>query len=129
VVRPDARGAYNVAADPVLDPSRLGSLLGARPVRVPAGALRRAADLTWRMRLQPSPVGWVDMALGVPLMSTERVRSELGWTPRRDAGEALLDLLAGMRDRSGAETPPLRPGAGGPLRARELLTGLGSTSR
>jgi UDP-glucose 4-epimerase len=129
VVRSDARGAYNVAADPVLDPSRLGSLLGARPVRVPAGAARRAADLTWRMRLQPSPVGWVDMALGVPLMSTERVRSELGWTPRRDAGEALLDLLAGMRDRSGAATPPLRPGAGGPLRARELLTGLGSTSR
>jgi hypothetical protein len=81
------------------------------------------------MRLQPSPVGWVDMALGVPLMSTERARTELGWKPRRDAGEALLELLAGMRDRSGAETPPLRPGAGGPLRVRELLTGLGSTSR
>jgi nucleoside-diphosphate-sugar epimerase len=129
VVRPDASGAYNVAADPVLDPDRLGELLGARPVRVPTGALRRAADLTWRMRLQPSPVGWVDMALGVPLMSTARARSELGWTPRRDAGDALLELLAGMRDRSGADTPPLRPGAGGPLRVRELLTGLGSASR
>jgi nucleoside-diphosphate-sugar epimerase len=128
-VRPDARGAYNVAADPVLDPERLGSLLGARPVGVPTGALRRAADLTWRMRLQPSPVGWVDMALGVPLMSTARARDELGWTPRRSAGDALLELLAGMRDRSGADTPPLRPDAGGPLRVRELLTGLGSTSR
>jgi nucleoside-diphosphate-sugar epimerase len=129
IVRDEARGAYNVAADPVLDPERLGSLLGARPVGVPAAALRRAADLTWRLRLQPSPVGWVDMALGVPLMSTARVREELGWTPRRDAGEALLELLAGMRDRSGADTPPLRPGAGGPMRVRELLTGLGSTSR
>jgi UDP-glucose 4-epimerase len=128
-VRPDARGAYNVAADPVLDPERLGSLLGARPVGVPTGALRRAADLTWRLRLQPSPVGWVDMALGVPLMSTERARDSLGWTPRRSSGDALLELLAGMRDRSGADTPPLRPGAGGPLRVRELLTGLGSTSR
>jgi UDP-glucose 4-epimerase len=129
VVTPDARGAYNVAADPVLDPERLGELFGARPVPVPPGALRRAADLTWRMRLQPSPVGWVDMALGVPLMSTERVRSELGWAPRHDAGDALLELLAGMRDRSGADTPPLRPDAGGPLRVRELLTGLGSASR
>jgi nucleoside-diphosphate-sugar epimerase len=128
-VRPDARGAYNVAADPVLDPERLGSLLGARPVAVPAGALRRAADLTWKLRLQPSPVGWVDMALGVPLMSTARARDELGWTPRRSSGDALLELLAGMRDRSGADTPPLRPGAGGPLRVRELLTGLGSASR
>src|SRR3954470_4332135 len=129
VVTPEARGPYNVAADPVLDPERLGELFGARRVTVPPRALRRAADLTWRMRLQPSPVGWVDMALGVPLMSTERVRSELGWAPRHDAGEALLELLAGMRDRSGADTPPLEPGAGGPLRVRELLTGLGSTSR
>jgi nucleoside-diphosphate-sugar epimerase len=129
VVRDHARGAYNVAADPVLDPERLGSLLGARPVGVPAGALRRAADLTWKLRLQPSPVGWVDMALGVPLMSTARAREELGWTPRRSSGDALLELLAGMRDRSGADTPPLRPGAGGPLRVRELLTGIGSTSR
>src|SRR3954471_9884072 len=64
-VTPEARGAYNVAADPVLDPERLAELLGARPVSMPAAALRRAADLTWRMRLQPSPVGWVDMALGV----------------------------------------------------------------
>src|SRR3954466_6754349 len=38
VVREDARGAYNVAADPVLDPKRLGSLLSARPVSVPVAA-------------------------------------------------------------------------------------------
>src|SRR3954454_5733797 len=129
VVRSEARGAYNVAADPVLDPDRLGELLSARPVSVPSGLLRRAADLTWRARLQPSPVGWVDMALGLPLMSTARAREELGWVPRRDAGEALLELLAGMRDRSGADTPPLQPGGGGPMRLRELLTGIGSTSR
>jgi UDP-glucose 4-epimerase len=129
VVRSDARGAYNVAADPVLDPDSLAALLGARKVSVPAAALRRAAALSWRLRLQPSPSGWVDMALGVPLMDTTRVRSEFGWTPRRGADAALLELLAGMRDRSGADTPPLRPGAGGPLRVRELLTGLGGTSR
>jgi nucleoside-diphosphate-sugar epimerase len=129
VVNPEARGAYNVAADPVLDPAELASLLHARRVRMSAATLRRAAALTWRLWLQPSPEGWVDMALGVPLMDTSRVRSELGWTPHRSAGGALLDLLAGMRDRSGADTPPLAPGAGGPLRVRELLTGLGSTSR
>ncbi|MEA2422823.1 MAG: UDP-glucose 4-epimerase [Thermoleophilaceae bacterium] len=129
VVRDEARGAYNVAAEPVLDPERLGSLLGARPVRVPVRVLRRAADVTWRLRLQPSPVGWVDMALGTPLMDTTRVRSELGWAPRRGADDALLDLLGGMRDRSGADTPPLRPRAGGPLRVRELLTGLGGASK
>jgi UDP-glucose 4-epimerase len=125
VVDASARGAYNVAADPVLDPGRLASILGARRVRVAPSVLRRGADLTWKLHLQPSPAGWVDMALNVPLMDTTRVRTELGWTPRFGADEALLDLLAGMRDRSGADTPPLRPGAGGPLRVRELLTGVG----
>jgi nucleoside-diphosphate-sugar epimerase len=129
VVRPEAAGAYNVAADPVLDPDELSSLLGARKVQVSPGALRRAAAWTWRLRLQPAPEGWVDMALSVPLMDTSRARSELGWTPHHSSGGALLELLAGMRDRSGADTPPLRPGAGGPLRLRELLTGIGSTSR
>jgi UDP-glucose 4-epimerase len=129
VVDPRARGAYNVAADPVLDPDELSTLLGARKVNVPAAAVRRAAAITWRLRLQPAPEGWVDMALGVPIMDSSRARSELGWTPRRSSGGALLDLLAGMRDRSGADTPPLRPDAGGPLRVRELLTGIGSTSR
>jgi hypothetical protein len=62
-------------------------------------------------------------------MDTSRMRNELGWTPRRSSGGALLDLLSGMRDRSGADTPPLRAAAGGPLRVRELLTGIGSTSR
>jgi nucleoside-diphosphate-sugar epimerase len=129
VVRDDARGAYNIAADPVLDPAELGSLLGARPVRVRPGLLRSAASLSWRLRLQPTPPGWLDMALGVPLMDSSRARDALGWTPRRSSGGALLDLLAGMRDRSGADTPPLRPGAGGPLRVRELLTGVGRASR
>jgi nucleoside-diphosphate-sugar epimerase len=129
VVRDDASGAYNVAADPVLDPDELASLLGARKVRMSASLLRRAASVSWRLRLQPAPEGWVDMALNVPLMDTSRMRDELGWTPHWSSRGALLDLLAGMRDRSGADTPPLRPGAGGPLRVRELLTGIGGTSR
>jgi nucleoside-diphosphate-sugar epimerase len=94
LVNDDARGAYNVAADPVLDPDRLAELLGARKLPVPGQLLRGAAALTWRLRLQPSPEGWVDMALGVPVMNTSRIREELGWDPDRSGGEALLELLA-----------------------------------
>jgi nucleoside-diphosphate-sugar epimerase len=121
----DVHGAFNIAADPVLDPDELGRLLNARPVPVPAAALRVAADLTWRLRLQPSPKGWVDMALAVPLLDTTRARQELGWSPKRTAGEALLELLEGMRERAGTATPPLDPGTSGPGRVRELLTGVG----
>jgi UDP-glucose 4-epimerase len=122
----DVHGAFNIAADPVLDADELGRLLDARPVPLPAAALRIGADVTWRLRLQPSPRGWVDMALAVPLLDTTRARTELGWTPRRTAGEALLELLEGMREGAGTATPPLDPGTSGPARMRELVTGLGS---
>jgi nucleoside-diphosphate-sugar epimerase len=121
----DVHGAFNIAADPVLDPDELGRLLRARPVPVPAAAARMAADLTWRLRLQPASAGWFDMALAVPLLDTTRARQELGWQPKRSAGEALLELLQGMRDGAGSATPPLDPGTSGPGRVRELLTGVG----
>ena len=54
---------------------------------------------------------------------------ELGWSPRHSSAEALRDLLDGLHDRAGMDTPPLRPDTGGPLRVRELLTGVGGTSR
>jgi UDP-glucose 4-epimerase len=121
----DARGAYNIAAEPVLDPARLAALFRARHVRVPERPLRVLADATWRAHLQPTPAGWLDMGLAVPVMDVRRARDELGWSPRRSATEALMELLDGMRAPAGLPTPPLEPRAGGPLRLRELLTGLG----
>jgi nucleoside-diphosphate-sugar epimerase len=125
VVREDARGAFNLAAEPVLDPQELGRLLGARPVRVPTRLARGATALSWRAHLQPTPPGWLDLALGVPIMDVARVRTELGWEPRWRAGDALLDLLNGLRESAGLDTPPLSLDTGGPGRARELTTGVG----
>jgi nucleoside-diphosphate-sugar epimerase len=125
---PEARGAYNVAAEPVLDAKTIGRLVGARVVTVPAKAVRAATTATWKARLQPTPPGWLDMGLGVPVMDTTRARDELGWTPRHGADEALMELMDGLRRSDGADTPPLDPGAGGPLRVRELLTGVGKRS-
>jgi UDP-glucose 4-epimerase len=120
---PDARGAYNIAADPVLDPNELARLLGARRVALAPRVLRAAATLSWRAYLQPSPPGWVDMGLGVPLLDATRARQQLGWAPERDAGEALLELLDGLRRSAGFDTPPLDPRAGGRLRLNEWPPG------
>jgi|tagenome__1003787_1003787.scaffolds.fasta_scaffold20780989_2 UDP-glucose 4-epimerase len=122
----DVRGAFNIAADPVLDADELARILGARPVPVPATVLRTAADLTWRARLQPTDPGWVDLGLGVPIMDTTRARTELGWTPVHSAGDALLELLDGMGRGAGGTTPPLDPNAGGRFRRREFETAIGS---
>jgi len=103
----DARGAFNVAADPVLDPPALAELLGARRLPVPGRVARAALWATWRGHVQPTSEGWLDMALAVPLMSTDRIRRELGWSPRHDARATLLELLAGLRRREAIPTPVL----------------------
>jgi UDP-glucose 4-epimerase len=110
----------------VLDPPELARMLGARAVPVPERGLRAAASLSFRLRLQPSEPGWLDIALGVPVMDTTRVREELGWRAAHTSVEALEDLLDGLRHGAGLDTPPLEPGNAGPLRAREFATGMGA---
>lgn len=122
----DARGAFNLAADPAIGPPELAHILRARRLRVPAGALRGAAAATYALRLQPTEPGWLDMALGVPLMDSERARRELGWSPRHRSTDTLLELLDGMRRGSDYPTPPLARSTSGPLRIRELVTGIGA---
>lgn len=124
VVR-DVHGAFNIAAEPEIGIEELCELFGARSFPLPARALRTAADVTWKLRLQPSSPGWIDLALGVPAMDTSRAREQLGWEPKVSSLQALEDLLAGMRHAEGGPTPPLEPKAGGPLRTRELATGVG----
>jgi nucleoside-diphosphate-sugar epimerase len=106
----DARGAFNIAAAPVLDSEGLARALDARSVELPRGLARAGAALSWRARLQPTPPGWLDLALGVPLMDAGRAEAQLGWRPRTSSGEALAELLEGIRAGAGMETPPMRPG-------------------
>jgi nucleoside-diphosphate-sugar epimerase len=122
----DARGAFNVAADPIFDAARLASVLGSHALEVPRNLVRAGAGVTWRLCLQPTPPGWVDLALASPLLDSTRARRELGWVPRYSAEDALLELLDGLRRGAGLETPPLASQAGGPARLREVATGVGS---
>ncbi|MGR6316629.1 NAD-dependent epimerase/dehydratase family protein [Micromonospora soli] len=117
----EARGAFNVAADPVLTPELVARHFHGWTVPVAAPVLRAAAALTWRARLQPVDAGWVDLALNAPLMSSDRAETELGWTPRADAVTALRDLFAGISHRAGTPAPPLSPDPTLPGRPAALL--------
>lgn len=125
-VTADVSGAFNIAADPVLDAQAIGEALGARTVSIPARVVRALASLTWDIRLQPTPPGWVDMGVESPLMSTTRAREELGWSPQHSSGDAVREVLEGMVAADGFATPPLEPKAGGFMRIREILSGIGA---
>ncbi len=121
----DVRGSFNIAADPILDAETLSGALRAPRLPINRNFARAAAALSFRLHLQPSERGWLDLGLGVPLMDTTRARNELSWEPRYSSTEALRELLSGMAAGAGARTPPLDPATSGPLRARELLTAVG----
>ena len=127
VLRP-VRGAFNVAAEPVLDPVTLGELLDARPVPVPVSAVRAVMAAAWHLHLVPAEPGLLDLALSLPVMDTTRARTELGWSPRHSATEAIAEFLSGLSSRAGMPTPPLDPAAGGHLREGEIATGVGERS-
>jgi UDP-glucose 4-epimerase len=121
----DARGAFNLAAEPVVDPAFLSRVLDAKPVPVHPGLLRAAASAAWRLRLQPTDPSWLDMGLGTPLLDSSRARDELGWTPARSAEDTFCEFLEALREDRGFNTPPLDREAGGRMRIREFATGVG----
>ena len=117
-------GAFNIATEPVLDPPTLAALLGARQVPLPAAVLRGVVDLAWRLHLVPVDPSRVDIGRRTPLLDTTRARTELGWFPRHDAGQALLETLEAMGARAGGGSPVLRARTGLPRRALEVVRGL-----
>lgn len=106
----DVRGAFNIAAEPVLDMDTTARALGARRLPVQPAVARAVMAATWRMRTQPTPPGWLDMGLGVPVMDTTRARTELGWEPAHASTAALTELVHGMGHGRAGPTPALRPG-------------------
>ena len=124
-VSPAAHGAYNVAADPVLDMRLIASSRGARTVRIPRGIARPAFAAAYRLRLHPSEPSWLDVGLETPLVSSERIRSELGWEPRTSGLEAIGEMMDGLVDGAGGASQPLAPDTGLRGRLAELREGVG----
>lgn len=119
------RGAFNIAADPVVDARLLADCLDARVVPLPVAPVRAALSLAWHARLVPASPSLLDAALQFPIMDTSRARLELGWSPRYSARDAIEEFLLGLRQNSGMPTPPLAPEVPGG-RLAELRSGAGT---
>ncbi|MBC9713198.1 NAD-dependent epimerase/dehydratase family protein [Streptomyces sp. TRM66268-LWL] len=102
-----ARGPFNLAAEPVLDAKNLGELFHSRTVPMPRIAARSALAAAYGLHLVPASPQLFDAVLRLPLMDCSRARSVLGWQPRRSALEAVEELVQGMREGAGEPTPPM----------------------
>jgi UDP-glucose 4-epimerase len=106
----DVSGAFNLAAGPLLSSDDLAAALNLGTFPLSFSLARRLADLSWRLRLQPTPPDWLDMAMKLPLVSSERAARELDWEPRVSAVEALSDLFAASRTgKNGTAVPAAEP--------------------
>ncbi|GGY86706.1 NAD-dependent epimerase/dehydratase family protein [Streptomyces nitrosporeus] len=103
----DVRGAFNLAAGPVIDARKLGGLLGARVVRVPRAPARAVLAALWRAHAVPASPHLFDAVLRLPVLDSRRAREVLGWQPSRSSEEALSAFLRGVRSGRGEDTAPL----------------------
>ena len=118
------RGAFNIAADPVVDPQMLADCLDARTVSVPTWPVRAALSTGWHLHLMPASPDLFDAVLRLPIMDITRARTELGWSPVHSSRDAITEFLQGLRQGAGMPTPPLSGRVAGG-RTREIATGIG----
>lgn len=103
----DVSGAFNLAADPVVDAQVLGELLEAKVVRVPTGMVRAVLAAAWGAHLAPASPHLFDAVLRLPVLDSSRARRELDWQPLRTSTDAIREFLDGVRKGSGEQTAPL----------------------
>ncbi|HEY7049863.1 MAG TPA: NAD-dependent epimerase/dehydratase family protein [Jatrophihabitantaceae bacterium] len=107
LVRP--AGAVNLATDEVFDRAAIRRLFGGVGPPLPVGVVRAAATATWRARLQPIDGGWINLARSVPLLRSDRARTELDWTPKHSGDATLTEFIEALRQRRGHAGPLLSP--------------------
>ncbi|MEO8095805.1 MAG: NAD-dependent epimerase/dehydratase family protein [Pseudolysinimonas sp.] len=84
-----APGAYNIAADDVITGGDVARELGLRVVKVPARPVAAVARAVAKLPHLPSGAQWVEAMSHPTIMDTTKAKTELGWSPRHTAIEAL----------------------------------------
>jgi UDP-glucose 4-epimerase len=90
----DTGGIYNVAGGGAVEWRKMISMFGNRPVPVPARVLQLMTAATWLLRLQDrSPGNGVNFIRYPWTISTDLVKSKLGWAPQYTSEQALLAAM------------------------------------
>lgn len=103
-------GTFNVAAPDVLSGPDVAAIVSQGRLReVSPTSLRRLVALAWAARAVPLDPGWFDVALAVPVLDASRARRLLRWAPAHDARETVAEVVDGLVEGAGTQSPPLLP--------------------
>jgi UDP-glucose 4-epimerase len=106
-------GEFNLSPDGLMTRRECGELLDLPVRKLPVWLYRALAKLFWRLRLSEAPAGGIDFELYPWIVSNEKLKKTLGWTPRYTSRETFEIAM-----RAQGKLPPVDPPASGPSTER-----------
>jgi UDP-glucose 4-epimerase len=107
-------GQFNLAPEGLMTLRECAELLDTPIRRMPLWAYRALVKLLWRLRLSEAPPGQIDFALHPWIVSNEKVKATLGWTPKHTSRETFEITMRAQGKLPPAEPPASTPAADDP---------------
>jgi nucleoside-diphosphate-sugar epimerase len=91
-------GAYNLAGEGITGVAEIAAALGWHAVPVPGPAVGLGASVAKRLAFLSPQLEWATALRTPVLMDTSKARRQLGWNPRFNAAETLLQTAVAARE-------------------------------
>jgi UDP-glucose 4-epimerase len=90
-----AGGAFNLAGDGTMTWRESAEMVGAKTREMKMKTLKRIYGLAWKLHAPrvEAPAGNADFIRYPWIVSTEKLRSEIGWEPTKDTREVFLETM------------------------------------
>jgi UDP-glucose 4-epimerase len=102
-------GQFNLSADGLMTLRECAELIDVPIRKLPVWLYRALATLLWRVRLSEVPPGLIDFALYPWIVSNDKLKKTLDWTPRytsRETFEIAMRAQGKMPPADAVTTPP-----------------------
>jgi UDP-glucose 4-epimerase len=98
-------GQFNLSPDGLMTRRECAELLDTRVIRLPVWLYRSLAMVYWRLRLSEAPPGGIDFELYPWIISNEKLKATLDWTPRYTSRETFEIAMRAQGKLPLAEPP------------------------
>jgi UDP-glucose 4-epimerase len=103
-------GVFNVAGEEMIRYRQLATLCGKRLIPLPAGPLNFVMNLSWKLHLQKeSPAAGLDFIKYPVIISTEKLKREVGFRFRYSSQEAVASFISAIKPSSTDNSPTCAP--------------------